>query len=209
MSLFSKIKAKLQNERNNRKAKFARSKLGDKDISIISQNCIGGIFSHDMQWQFRSPTVNLYIPAKDYMKFVQELERYLAAELTLERVEQYPVGRLGDIEVHFVHYNSWQEAKAAWERRKARVNWDRILILSTDRDGFDEQVFEQWKALPYPKLLFTANKKYSNHPDSLDFPQYEELGCVPDLIPKREFYKDDVLINKVNAIGGRFNDSVS
>lgn len=209
MSLFSTIKAKLRYERNNWKAKCARSKLGSSDISIISQNCIGGVFSHDMQWQFRTPTINLYIPAKNYIKFVLEIKRYLSAELTLNRIERYPVGRLEDIEVHFVHYKSWQEAKTTWERRKTRVNWEKILVLCTDRDGFDEQVFEQWKALPYPKLLFTARKQFANHPDSLYFPQYEKLGCVPDLIPKREFYKNDVLINKVKEMGERLDDSVS
>jgi hypothetical protein len=74
-------------------------------------------------------------------------------------------------------------------------------VLSTDRDGFDEAVFEQWKTIPYPKLLFTARREYAAHPDVLYFPKYETDGCVPDLIPKREFYKAQVLINKVNAVG--------
>ena len=149
---------------------------------------------------FRTPTVNLYFPAADFIKFAKELERYLRADLKLKWGEEYPIGMLEDIQIHFVHYETCQQVREAWERRKLRVDLNKVFVLSTDRDGFDETLFEQWKALPYPKLLFTACKKYADHEDVLYFPEYEKLDCVPDLIPRREFYKKNVLINKVNAM---------
>ena len=196
-----RVRNKIQAWKNRRQICSSRKKLHKAGLTIISQNCIGGVFSHDMGLEFRSPTVNLFIPAADFIKFVNNLEHYLAAELELRWGEEYPVGKVDDVELHFVHYETCQQAAEAWERRKKRVDLSKVLVLSTDRDGFDEAVFEQWKTISYPKLLFTARKEYANHPDALYFPKYEELGCVPDLIPKREFYKGHMLCQKANEAG--------
>jgi uncharacterized protein (DUF1919 family) len=194
-----RAQGKLQRWKNALKVYSHRKLFRDGSLTVISQNCIGGVFSHDMHLPFQSPTVNLCIPAADYVKFVNNLEHYLQMEPELHWGEEYPVGRLDDVEILFVHYDTCLEASEAWERRKKRVNLQNVLVLSTDRDGFDETVFEQWKTISYPKLLFTARKEYSRHPDSLYFPEYQDDGCVPDLIPKREFYKDHVLIHKANG----------
>jgi uncharacterized protein (DUF1919 family) len=111
------------------------------------------------------------------------------------------VGRIGELEIHYMHYHTCAQAKEDWERRKKRVDLNKILVLTTDRDGFDMAAFERWKKLPYPKVLFTAKKEFADHPDSVYFPKYQKLGCVPDLIPKREFYKDGLLMRRVNQTG--------
>lgn len=196
-----RVHNKTQAWKNGRRIAANRKNLHKDGFTIISQNCIGGVFSHDMGLEFRSPTVNLFIPAADFIKFVNNLEHYLAAELELHWGEEYPLGKVDDVELHFVHYETCQQASEAWERRKKRVDLSKVLVLSTDRDGFDEAVFEQWKTISYPKLLFTARKEYADHPDALYFPKYEEFGCVPDLIPKREFYKGHMLCQKANEAG--------
>ena len=45
-----------------------------ENISFISQNCIGGIIYHDMEQKFLTPTINLYLMANDFVKFVENLE---------------------------------------------------------------------------------------------------------------------------------------
>lgn len=192
----NRVRGKLRSWKNNRKIRPVRKLFRDGSLTVISQNCIGGVFSHDMHLPFQSPTVNLCIPAADYVKFVNNLEHYLQMEPELHWGEEYPVGRLEDVEILFVHYDTCLEAGEAWERRKKRVNLRNVLVLSTDRDGFDETVFEQWKTITYPKLLFTARKEFAADPDSLFFPEYEGAGCVLDLISKRKFYKDNRLIRK-------------
>lgn len=181
------------------KIKAARKKFRCKDRTIISQNCIGGVFSHDMKEQFRSPTVNLYFSAEDFLKLVENLEDYLKLELVGGPFEEHPVGMLGDLKVHFVHYSTFREAREAWNRRLQRVDLEKILVLSTDRDGFSPALFQRWQAIAYPKVLFTADRQYADHPDSVYFPKYAGEGCVGDLIPKREFYKNGKLLSTVNG----------
>ena len=42
---------------------------------------------------------------------------------------------LDDIEIHFNHYISFEEAKNKWDERKRRINYDNIYIVMYDRGG--------------------------------------------------------------------------
>lgn len=176
-------------------------KLKCNDFTIISQNCIGGVFYHDMGLKFQSPTINLYFRAADFVKFVLNLKEYLSMPLIMSWGEKYPIGRLGDIKIYFMHYQTCTEAIDAWEKRKKRVQWDKIVVLSTDREGFNDEVYRQWNMISYPKVLFTSQKKYTKNSDFIYYPEYESSGFVLDLIPDREFYKDGIMVNTINKLG--------
>lgn len=172
-----------------------------RGVTILSQNCVGGVFYHDMEQEFLSPTINLFFEAADFVKFVNQLQYYLSLELKMSLEREYPIGVLDDIKVHFYHYTTADEAKEAWDRRKKRVNYSKIMVLSTDRDGFDHKVFDQWCEIPYAKVLFTANKDYAGHPDVLYYPEFEKNGCVTnDLIEKRMFYREGKVMDKIHQI---------
>lgn len=192
----SRIKREIQAFKNNRLIKIQRAKLSCKDVTIISQNCIGGVFYHDMGIKFLSPTINLFFSCDDFVKFVLNLEYYLGLDLEITMGNEYPIGHLNDITAYFMHYNTCTEAKEAWERRKERINWNKIIVLSTDMEDFTDDVYEQWKRITYPKVLFTAvNRKGEG---VVFYPEYEKYKKVPDLIPKREFYKNGILIDYIN-----------
>lgn len=199
-TLWNKALGRIRNVRVKIKIKKVNSGLITQDITIISQNCIGGVLYHDMGLPFQSPTVNLFIPQPDFIRFVNHLEYYLTMELEMHWVEEYPIGRLDDVEIHFVHYDNCLEARDAWERRKQRVQFDRIVVLSTDRDGFTDETFEMWKRIKYPKTLFTANRQYASNSDAVFFPEYEKYGCIPDIIPSRKFYKNGNLLTNINSV---------
>ena len=70
-------------------------------------------------------------------------------------------------------------------------------------EGFDNACFEKWKQITYPKVLFSASMREDD--SCVYYSNYESSGCVPDLIPKREFYKDNMLIYTVNSIEAKLN----
>lgn len=201
-----RAQGKVQRSRSQKTVANMRKNLKAEGFSVISQNCIGGVFYHDMGMHFLSPTVGLFFKEPDFVKFVMNLKHYLSCELQMRWEETYPVGMLDDITVYFMHYDTCQEAKLAWDRRKQRVNFDKILVIATDRNGFDKNVFDAWKRITYSKVLFTVSPQYAEEADSVLLQQYQDQGFVPDLIPGREFYKDGVLMNTVNQQGGHAND---
>jgi len=185
--------------KNSRIIAKTSSLLKNKDFTIISQNCIGGVFYHDMNLQFKSPTINLFFKAEDYIKFISHLEHYLGQELQMHWEEEYPVGVLDDIRVYFMHYNSCTEAKESWKKRLLRIQKDNLIVIATDMEGFDDSCYEKWKQISYPKVLFSASKR--DDANCVFFPVYRKRSSVPDLIPKREFYKDNILIKVINSGG--------
>ena len=100
-----------------------RKKLKNDKFSIISSNCIGGIIYHRLGKQFLSPTINLFFNQKEFIKFAQNLRYYI--NLPLEFIKSdfdFPVAKIDDITLYFLHYSNNDEAKEAWERRKTRIN---------------------------------------------------------------------------------------
>lgn len=192
-----RITGRLKRHKRDNIAKKACKQLKARDFSIISQNCIGGVFYHDIGMEFLSPTINLFFKGADFVRFVRNLTYYIGLELEMRWEEEYPVGTLDDISIYFMHYRTCREAKEAWDKRKKRINWEKIVIIATDMEGFDEDAWKNWCKITYPKVLFTVTNR--NSPGVVSFPQYKETGHVHDLIPDREFYKDGVLIDTVNT----------
>lgn len=194
-----RAKGRIQRYRRDIIVKKARKKLSAQNFSIISQNCIGGVFYHDMHMKFLSPTINLFFKEPDFIRFVQNLEYYINTELRMVWGEEYPIGYLDDIPVYFMHYRTCREAKDSWDKRKQRINWNKIIVIATDMEGFDNYTWKLWTEIPYPKVLFTSVERKSQ--DVVSFPEYKGNGHVEDLIPDRKFYKNNVLVRTIN----RFN----
>lgn len=180
------------------KIEEARKCFKPRPISIISQQCIGGVIYHDMGMQFLSPTINLYFEAKDFIKFVENLKHYMNVAIDVKEEEGKIIGYLEDIRINFLHYKEVELAKAKWEERAKRILWNKIFVICTDRDGFDEQCFKRFEALPYKKALITRNKKWKDKDFCIYLNQYEKEDYIPDTIPKREFYIDNKIINLLN-----------
>lgn len=115
--------------------KIQRSRLKNKDITILCNNCLGGVVYHCLGLQFRSPTVNLMVNSTaDFIKFCKNIDYYLKEQIVEIKDDNvtYPVGMCGDIKLHFNHYHSFEDAVAKWDNRKRRINWNNIYIISND-----------------------------------------------------------------------------
>lgn len=186
--MIKKLSRKIKNacwQRNRKKVTAAmRDRLRTNDVTIISANCNGGIVSHDLGLQFRSPTVNLFIPAEDFIKFCENLPHYLSIDTMVECVDpavtkgvSYPVAYLGDILLFLVHYSSVEEAQRIWNQRKQRINWNNIAIMATDRDGMTDELKDRFERLPYRKVMLT-HLPDDKHPSCFYIAGYEKDDCV-------------------------------
>ena len=57
-----------------------RWRLRNKDVTIISSNCSGAFMYYDLGMQYRTPTVNLSIEMKDFVKMAGNLKWYMEQE---------------------------------------------------------------------------------------------------------------------------------
>lgn len=163
---FYRIKLRIA-EKYFRKQKLFkyRAKLKNKDFSIISSDCVGGLVYHDLGMKFLSPTINLAIPAHDFIKFCENLDYYISLTPVEANYKQrmndesYPILKIDDIYIHCIHYNNSDDAIKKWEERKTRINWNNILMIFSAKDGFDNSILERIDKLSYPKVLY-SNKQY-------------------------------------------------
>ena len=97
------------------KIKRMRRRLTNRSPIVLASNCNGGVMLHDLGLRFDTPTINLFFLPKDYIKFVSDPQKYFNAEITETKVDKvpYPVGILLDIRLFFMHYKTFEEAKAA------------------------------------------------------------------------------------------------
>ena len=178
-------------------SRIVKKKVDFSEISLISQNCIGGIIYHDANQRFLSPTVNLYILPKDFIKFVNNLDYYLSLTPNVEMGKAYPIGTLGDIKINFMHYSSPKEAVEKWEERKQRINFNKIFVIMVERDGFDDEDFKEFLKIKYPKILFTRNEEYISD-NSVYLKKFKNEKELPDIIPGRYMYKNMTLVKLIN-----------
>lgn len=130
-----------------------------KNMTIFSSNCVGGVIYNELGLRFSSPTINMFMYAEDFLKFVENWEHYVSCELIeVNSTLPYPIAKVDDILLYLVHYNSVEEANAAWIRRGKRINPQDIYIIMVDRDGFFQGLLERIDRLPYPKVLYTSKK---------------------------------------------------
>ena len=159
--------------------KKERLRLKNKDITLISNNCNGGVLLHELGIRFNSPFVNMNIPAKDYIKYLSRLDYYNSLTPTFDESlnKKYPVGKLDDITIEFIHYNSNEEAVSKWEERKKRMNKQNLFIIFTEQTDCSEALVEEFDRLPFKnKVVFT-------------YRQYEHLKSAVYL----EEFKDNLL----------------
>lgn len=153
-----------------------QQKLGDTKFSIFSNNCLAGVFYHDAGQQFTSPTVNLAIDGEDFIRFLELPKKYM--ECPMEFISwpghNYPIARIRDIEVRFVHFKSEKEAEEKWNQRAKRIVWENMYIVATDHDGMNKpELMERFDKLPYPnKIMFVAGE-YPQYPWAITVPQFK------------------------------------
>lgn len=128
--------------------------------------------THCVGEQFRSPTVNLIIYEEQFLIFCQNLKAYSRCPVEKPTEEEakaftaydYPVGilrggDLPDINLLFVHYGSFDEAKAKWEARFTRVNYDDVFVVMDRGMDARDEILNAFYALPYEHKVFFTHKE--------------------------------------------------
>lgn len=168
-----------------------RRKLLNDNFTIISNNCWAGHVYRYYQLPYKTPTVGLYFYSDEYVRFLSNLKKYLAMELTFVPFEQsryydymmaknekrHPVGKLGDVEIEFLHYKTEEEAYTKWKRRCARICWDNLFVKFSEQNLCTREILSQYDTLPFIyKFVFTSDDYSLN--SQIIFKEYQGKECV-------------------------------
>lgn len=127
-----------------------RSELVAEDFTIISNNCWGGTVYESFGLQKMTPTAGMFIMPADYITMLRDLPAHLAMPLSFITPDEskwtselggsrdwgkYLIGRIGEVELHMLHYHDEASARRKWEDRATRVNFDKIMYKFNDQNG--------------------------------------------------------------------------
>ncbi len=107
----------------------------ESNLSIISNNCWGGVICHTLGIECRSPFKNLFVLDDDYIKLLRDFKSYMKEPLVYKCDEtdphshkRYPVMLLGDLEIHCNHSQNPDEAGECWRRRCQKINYENLYV---------------------------------------------------------------------------------
>lgn len=172
--------------------------IKNKEFTIICNNCWAGHIYQKLNIPYLTPTVGLFFYAPCYIKFLECLEFYLKENLVFissskyERANEkrkskwYPIAKLDDIEIHFLHYETDEEADKKWNNRKARINRENLLVVGSERDLCDESIIRRFQKLPYKNKVFFTAKKYDDDEFLVHIKDYEKQGFIGDIYAENE-----------------------
>ena len=187
MNFFQRIEWRLYKE-------IKRRKLKNTSPTIIASKCNGEFLYYDMKLKFLSPTINLSFDMNDYVKMLKNLRWYMKQPILPYNDERFdfPTGKLGDIEIRFNHYKSFDEAVDKWNERKKRINWDNLFILGIDGDNCTYETMQQFDKLPYKNKVIFTHKKYPEIESAYYIPGFENEDGVGVLL----YFKNQFLVRR-------------
>ncbi len=177
--------------RNKIFSPYYQSKLRNKGFSIICNNCVAGLIYQKFGLPYLTPTVGLFFYSDDYIRFLENFENYIQQTLKFVTVSKhpessvllkrrsYPVGLLGnDVEIHFMHYKTQEEALEKWNRRKKRIDFTNLFFIYSDRDNFREEFLQIYEKLPFSHKIFFSSKPRQSKDTVVFVKDYENESQV-------------------------------
>lgn len=172
--------------------KKMQKRLTNRDFTLLIPNCIGGHLYHDLHLQFRSPTINLMMYQPEFLSFVLHLDEYVAGKLRFYKHSEYdfPCAKLQaqglpEIDLHFTHYDTEQEAAGKWNVRKKRINKDNLFVFLEERDGITKEDILKLSQLDVKGVVAFTCHDYPDIPYQVYLPKYHADGEVGNILRRR------------------------
>lgn len=182
VTFFTKAINKTKNIEHDLYLKKKRKKLHNMNPTIIANNCLGGVISHDLGIHFNSPCVNQAMLGKDYIKFLKNMDYYLSlTPVSLNKFYKdtdWGLTQLGDIICIFGHEKDIETSIKNWEKRKHRINKDNMFFMMTESLEATYEDLLEFDSLPFKNKLLFTHKPYKELKSAYYFKGFEDLGEV-------------------------------
>ena len=155
-------------------------KCKNKKISLLCNNCTGGVILHDLGLRFDTPTINTGIRNQDeFLYFAENVGKFRDAD-----VQELDFGKYNHhagcviynnmtIDIVFTHYSSFEEGRRKWIERMKRLDLGHIYVIYEGPD-VSESFVEKFSKLPYKKAIISSRKKKFKYDFYYGFSFYEK-----------------------------------
>lgn len=181
----------------------------NQTFEIISNNCWGAEVYKDIGLSYNTPFIGLFIPSSCFVKLASRPQYWLQQPLHYVETSQYPywnhfrlreknypLALLGnEVEIHFLHYQSQEEASQKWQRRLKRMSFkpENLYIKFCDRDLLNPNDVHLFEKIPLPHKVFFSAKPYPGIKSNVWLREFADVEQVMDgkaLYPVSQYYFD-------------------
>jgi uncharacterized protein (DUF1919 family) len=193
-----------------------RSRLRTRTFTVISNNCFGGFVYQRYGLAYQTPTAGLFFMPDEYLRLLADPRAYFSAPLRFidpdaapharalraldARYGTYPVARLRDVTVYFMHYATEKEAREKWERRTGRICWPRVLYKFCDQNGATPEQIAAFDALPYAHKVCFCARPYPGLESVVFLRRDAGQPCVRAQTEENGFDRDYRLTRAINRL---------
>ena len=126
------------------------------ECSFVSQDCTAGELYRQLNLPYLSPFTDLMLGGSAFSNFLENIPSHLSQAITFisrnnalifkeenaHILVDYPVFQLGtpNMEIHWIHSNSEEDVQDKWNRRKERINYDKIITINA-REEYQDKFF--------------------------------------------------------------------
>lgn len=145
--------------------------LENTNFVIVADDCWGAAVYQWYERSYNSPFAGVGIYGDCYIKLLSDFDNYMQKELKFvnetkypDRALTYPMALLGDVELHFTHYKTAEDAGTKWIRRTQRMleltDKNNYFFKLSDVWGASEKNYEAFHNLPFKnKISYVQNAK--------------------------------------------------
>lgn len=183
----------------------AIEKLIPESTSVFSMNCFAGRIYQDLGREYNTPTAGLFFTPQDFVKIGQDISvikreieeitesKWRGAKEVVKNHGKYPIGKIKgtDIEIHFLHYPTFEEAIDKWKRRVERFNFDDYFFIAFCQNGWEEypDLIYDFSTLPVErKILFTNDSSNNKQKGIVGIKNFRNYKDSPDPYKKAHIY---------------------
>lgn len=183
------LKKTLQKLYSNLFSRYESKRLKKVPFAIISNNCWGHELYKSTRREYNTPFIGLFMFPECYLALLRNFDKLINNELKFSSqskyfntLKHYPIGILGgDVEIHFLHYKTQEEATEKWNRRCDRLrqalkNNTPLYVKLCDNDGCTKDQLVQFHALDFAYKISIGLQQFPS----------EQHFYVPGLINKQK-----------------------
>ena len=152
------------------------TRIGNQEFVIVSNNCWGSDIYPALRRAYNTPFVGLFLFPECYIKLLDDFENTLSTEIRFSNESKYfsysaayPVGHTANqIEIHFLHYNSFEEAQQKWTRRADRLHSAvaagvPVFVKFCDREDATTEHFRKYHELAFQRKISMSVDAFSSN----------------------------------------------
>lgn len=162
-----------------------KKKLSNTDFTIVASNCVGGTIYKDLGLEYKTPFIGLFIDADQFVSMCEDFHKFMMLELeeVIDPQISYPLGKIGSVVIHFMHYATFEDSKNSWNKRKKRMNYANMYFVLSERDNCTIRDLIRFDQLDFSNKIALTKNNYIEIRNSQHIKGFEnelELGQLLD-----------------------------